>query len=62
MSLLIVADTGPLVILAKLNHLPLLHQLYTEIRIVLWALLPSTHIIAQSKAGGADPRNQQPVG
>lgn len=50
MSLLIVADTGPLVILAKLNHLPLLHQLYTEIRIPETVLIEATTLAYRQDA------------
>lgn len=44
MSLLIVADTGPLVILAKLNRLALLRQLYAEIRIPETVLIEATSL------------------
>lgn len=50
MSLLIVADTGPLVILAKLNRLALLCQLYTEIRIPETVLVEATTLAHRQDA------------
>lgn len=46
MSLLIVADTGPLVILAKLDQLGLLTSLYTEVNIPLTVFNEAT-VLAQ---------------
>lgn len=50
MSVLIVADTGPLVILAKLDHLHLLRQLYAEIRIPETVLVEATTLAYRSDA------------
>jgi len=45
-----VADTGPLVILSKLNHLHLLRQLYSEVRIPETVLLESTVLVHRQDA------------
>ena len=44
------ADTGPLVILAKLDHLHLLRQLYAEIRIPETVLVEATTLAYRSDA------------
>jgi len=49
-SVLIVADTGPLVILSKLDHLHLLRQLYSEVRIPETVLLESTVLVHRQDA------------
>ena len=44
MSILIVADTGPIVILAKLDHLHILAKLYAEIHIPETVLREATYL------------------
>ena len=50
MSVLIVADTGPLVILAKLDHLHLLAKLYAEVRVPETVLREATYLAHRSDA------------